>query len=131
MASIGLAQLRKLDLLQEHRRKIWERYQQEFAGITWMARPQDPGKSEQHSYFTYFVRIAGGKRDAFAKYLYENGIYTTLRYHPLHMNPIYKSKAKLSICERLNEEGLNLPIHPNLSADDVDHIVKVVGAFNG
>ena len=53
-----------------------------------------------------------------------------MRYHPLHMNPIYKSDAKLPVCERLNEEGLNLPIHPNLSEADVDKIVEKVKAFN-
>ncbi len=129
MASIGLAQLRKLDVLQAHRKKIWERYQREFANLDWLSRPQDAAANEQHSYFTYFVRVPGGKRDRFAKYLYEAGIYTTLRYHPLHMNRIYKSTAKLPVCERLNEEGLNLPIHPNLSDSDVDRVMEAVKAF--
>ena len=61
---------------------------------------------------TYFVRVLNGKRDRLAKYLYDKGIYTTLRYHPLHLNPIYKSTARLPNCERLNEEGLNLPAAP-------------------
>jgi hypothetical protein len=34
------------------------------------------------------------------------------RYHPLHLNAIYGSKDRLPICERLNEEALNLPLHP-------------------
>ncbi len=130
MAAIGLAQLRKLDSLQSYRKKIWDTYQQVFTGLPWLVRPQDPKPNEQHSYFTYFVRVLNGKRDEFAKYLYEKGIYTTLRYHPLHMNPIYKSKAKLPVCEQLNEEGLNLPIHPNLSSSDIDQVLSTVKAFS-
>ena len=130
-ASIGLAQLAKLDCLQATRKRFWEHYQHELAGTGWIARPQDPGPREQHSYFTYFVRVAGGRRDRLAKYLYEQGIYTTLRYHPLHMNPIYKSAAKLPHCERLNEEGLNLPLHPNLSDTDVDQVIAALRSFGG
>lgn len=128
-ASIGLAQLRKLPKHQTYRKQIWDLYQKEFANLGWLSRPVDPEPDERHSYFTYFVRIANGKRDALAKYLYNHGIYTTFRYHPLHMNPIYQSKAKLPNCERLNEEGLNLPLHPNLSQSDLDKIVSTVKAF--
>ena len=129
-ASIGLAQLRKLDRSQAYRKQIWELYQHEFANLGWLIRPQDPAADEQHSYFTYFARIPGGKRDRFAKYLYDSGIYTTFRYHPLHLNPIYKSSARLPNCEQLNEEGLNLPLHPNLSSADIDKVISQVKAFS-
>lgn len=128
MASIGLAQLAKLDELQLWRKKIWELYQSEFAGLGWLQRPQDPLPDERHSYFTYFVRLPQGKRDAMAKALYEQGIYTTLRYHPLHLYPIYGSQARLPVSEQLNEEGLNLPLHPNLSWEQVG---EVIGAVRG
>ena len=63
--------------------------------------------------------------------MYAQGIYTTLRYHPLHMNPIYASHVRLPNSERLNEEGLNLPLHPNLSAADVEKVISVVKGFPG
>ena len=128
-ASIGLAQLRKLDAMQAKRKGIWETYQRDFASLGWLIRPQDAPADAQHSYFTYCVRVPGGKRDAFARHLYDRGIYTTLRYHPLHLNPIYGSKAKLPVCERLNEEALSLPIHPGLKPADVEKILAEVKAF--
>jgi aminotransferase len=129
-ASIALAQLRKLDQLQAYRRRIWELYQKEFSNLSWLVKPIDPGPDEQHSYFTYCVRILGGKRNMFAKYLLEKGIYTTLRYHPLHMSPIYKSLARLPISEQLNEEALSLPIHPRLSENDLEQIISAVKSFS-
>jgi dTDP-4-amino-4,6-dideoxygalactose transaminase len=129
-ASIGLAQLRKLPAMQVYRKKIWEIYQREFKSLSWLLRPQDAPAGDQHSYFTYCVRVQGARRDRFAKYLYEQGIYTTLRYHPLHMNAIYKSKAKLPVCERLNEEALSLPIHPGLKEADIDKIIDAVKKFS-
>lgn len=130
-ASIGLAQLRKLDKMQAYRKKIWELYQKEFSALGWLVRPQDAPPDSRHSYFTYCVRVVKGKRDVFAKYLYDNGIYTTLRYHPLHLNKIYGSNAKLPVCERLNEEALSLPIHPALKEDDVAKIVDKVKSWKG
>jgi aminotransferase len=93
-------------------------------------RPQDAGAEERHSYFTYCIRVLGDQRDRLAKDLLGKQIYTTLRYHPLHLNPIYKSSAKLPVCEQLNEEALNLPMHPNLSDEDVERIVAAVRTFH-
>jgi aminotransferase len=128
-ASIGLAQLRRLDRCQRRRRRIWDTYQRQLADLDWLVQPRGPEEDEQHSYFTYCVRVLGGRRDAFAKYLYDRGIYTTLRYHPLHLNPIYGSKARLPICERLNEEALSLPIHPRLTDRDVAKVLSAVRRF--
>lgn len=128
-ASIGLAQLRKLETHQAYRKQIWELYQREFVNLAWLVRPCDPEPDEQHSYFTYFVRVLNGKRDQFARYLYNHGIYTTFRYHPLHLNPIYRSSARLPNCEQLNEEGLNLPLHPNLTSADIDKIISTIQAY--
>jgi aminotransferase len=128
-AAIGLAQLEKLDRLQARRRSIWETYQRELRDLGWLVRPADPEGDEVHSYFTYVIRIP--KRDRSAKHLFERGIYTTLRYHPLHLNPIYESDAKLPVSERLNEEALSIPLHPNLTDADVDRIVTEIRALPG
>lgn len=129
-ASIGLAQLRKIDKFQILRKKFWDIYQTELADFDWLVRPQDAASDEQHSYFTYCVRIRKGKRDQFAKYLYSCGIYTTVRYHPLHMNPIYKSSYNLPICEQLNEEILSLPLHPKLSDQNIENILLTIREFD-
>ena len=129
-ASIGLAQLGKLDALQAYRKKIWDIYKKEFSGIGWFDIPVDAGKDEQHSYFTYFIRLNNDKRDTLAKFLYEKGIYTTLRYQPLHLIPIYGSThVRLQNSEILNESGLNIPLHPNLSEKDVDYIISSIKEF--
>jgi aminotransferase len=128
-AAVGLAQLRKLDANQRRRKAIWDHYQREFADLGWLVRPVDAAADEQHSYFTYVVRVPGARRDALARRLLEQDIYTTLRYHPLHLNPIYGSTARLPVSERLNDEALSLPLHPRLSDEDVAHVVQAVRNF--
>ena len=128
-ASVGLAQMKKLDGHQTYRKKIWEFYQEKLGKLDWLAIPQDPADDEKHSYFTYCIRLKKGNRDQLAKYLLDKNIYTTLRYHPLHMNGIYQSEAKLPITEHLNETALSLPLHPNMSESDVQYVVETVEKF--
>ncbi len=126
-ASIGLAQLDKLDELQAYRKKIWDIYQKELGEMSWIINPVEANAGDKHSYFTYFIRVP--HRDKLAKYLFENGVYTTLRYHPLHLNPLYKSTVQLKNSEELNETGLNIPLHPNLSMNDVDKVIEEIRKF--
>lgn len=127
-ASIGLAQLERLDELQARRRAIWNIYQQEFGCLGWVERPVD-AIGDMHSYFTYCIKVS--ERDKLAGYLYDNGIYTTFRFHPLHYNEnLYgETHRKLDNTEKINARGLNLPIHPHLADSEVDKIVSVVKKF--
>ncbi len=125
--AIGLAQLEKIDDLQAYRKQIWDIYQQEFAGVEWIVRPPDAEAHEQHSYFTYVIRVP--RRDKLARYLFDADIYTTLRYHPLHLNTLYGRSARLANCEVLNEDSLSIPLHPNLTMEQVSLIVETIKKF--
>lgn len=57
-------------------------------------------------------------------------MYSTLRYHPLHLNSIYQqTNKKLPTCVRLNEEALCIPLHPGLSYDDVARVIDTVKKY--
>jgi aminotransferase len=93
-----------------------------------MTTSTDAPGGDSHSYFTYCIRVP--QRDELAHYLLENDVYTTLRYHPLHLNPLYKqTHVRLPHCETLNEDCLSIPIHPRLSLDEVGKIVGLIKAF--
>lgn len=125
-ASVGLSQLKKLDKHQQIRKSIWNRYQSEL-NLPWIKRPVDPEPNEQHSYFTYLIRVE--RRDELANYLLKNDVYTTFRYHSLHLNKIYNDVKSLPVCEKLNKCGLNLPLHPKLENKDVDKIIDLIRKF--
>jgi len=126
-SSIGRVQLRKLDGFIEKRKSIWRMYQDEFRGIEWLKCPPEPLHGSKSSYYLYWLQMKD--RDKFAKYLVDNGIYCTFRYYPLHLISQYKWKGSLPNAEQINETTINIPLHQNLSDDDLYHIVKVVKAF--
>ncbi|PIZ29947.1 MAG: DegT/DnrJ/EryC1/StrS family aminotransferase [Alphaproteobacteria bacterium CG_4_10_14_0_8_um_filter_53_9] len=128
--AMGVAQLEKLPDLQARRKEIWERYQAELADVDWIICPKDAPEGDTHSYFTYALRVTNGKRDDLAAALFDQEIYTTLRYHPLHLNPLYGQMDKrLPNAEALNEDCLSIPLHPNLSDEDVTRIIAALKAF--
>ncbi len=127
-ASIGIAQLDRIDSLQLRRKEIWEIYQKEFSNVNDLILPMNALNNDRHSYFTYCIRAK--KRDELAHYLLENDIYTTLRYHPLHLNPLYgQVSVDLPNCKQLNEDALSIPIHPRLSDIDLDKIIGKIKSF--
>lgn len=128
-AAIALAQLRKIEDLQSIRQRHNDFYNNELVGVGDLTLPPEIKEHERHSYFTYTIRTK--KRDHLAQYLLDNGVYTTLRYHPLHMNDIYRSCAQLPNCEELNDTALSIPLHPNLSNDDVSYVVEKIRSFFG
>jgi dTDP-4-amino-4,6-dideoxygalactose transaminase len=130
-ASIAIAQYKKLDEMQGIRKRIHEAYDLEFSGINgvWLLTPPPIPKHLQHGYFTYYLRILNGKRDELAYFLKEKGIYTTVRYQPLHLIKNYNSRQKLPVAELLNEQLINIPMHPGLSDDDVCKVIEAVRYF--
>jgi len=129
-AAIGLAQLKRIDALQDRRRVIWEAYQRAFADVPEVIRPADALPGDQHGYFTYCIRVP--RRDELSRALLAAGIYTTLRYHPLHLTALYNQKdRRLPNTERLNEEALSIPLHPRLTDAEVIKIVRAIREFFG
>ena len=127
-ANIGLAQLNRIDALQARRKEIWEIYQRELEAVPGLVNPPGPSAGYRHSYFTYCIHVP--KRDELAHYLLDHQIYTTLRYHPLHLNPLYQqTETRLPNCEQLNEEALSIPIHPRMTDADVEQVVAKIKEF--
>jgi len=127
-ANIGLAQLDRIDALQSRRKEIWDIYQQELSAIPGLINPSDAEEANRHSYFTYCIRVP--KRDDLAHYLLDNQIYTTLRYHPLHLNPLYRQEGvSLANCELLNQDALSIPLHPRMSDEEVYKVVSSIKKF--
>ena len=121
-------QLKKIDSLQERRKEIWEYYQSEFFTNASIKIPIESETDDRHSYFTYCIRVP--KRDELAQYLLDNDIYSTLRYHPLHLSPLYnQTHITLQNSEDLNKDALSIPLHPGLSDEEVNKVADMVKKF--
>jgi len=117
-AAIGLEQLKKLDRNNRIRKKIAKRYNQEF--LTEMKMPH----SMDCSYHLYWILVRN--RSKFRKQMKEFGIETGIHYKPIHQMTFYKHNDKLPVTEKIGNQIVSIPIHPNLSENDVEKIIQSV-----
>ncbi|KKH49590.1 aminotransferase DegT [Methanosarcina sp. 1.H.T.1A.1] len=129
-AAIGLVQLEKLDGFTATRQKNAAMLSAGLKGISGLVPPvTKPGCT--HVFHQYTIRAQ--KRDELAAFLKEKEIGTGVHYPiPIHKQPYYMElgyKDSLPVSEKAAEEVLSLPVHPSLSEDDVQKIVKATREF--
>lgn len=127
-AAIGLAQLDKLDGFITRRREICRRYDTEFAQLSGV-KPLaiDYTKAAPH---IYVVRVPGGRRDGLITFLKNRDIETGIHYMLNHLHPLFDDGTRLPVTEGLFDEILTLPLHCELSDDDVAKVIESVAAFD-
>jgi len=121
-ATIGISQLKKLDKLNNTRKKIAKIYEKELDVL------EKIPFSTNCSYHLYWILTK--KRKSFMKNLNDVGIETGIHYRPIHKMSYYKSKIKLPITEKAGSEIVTIPIHPNLTENNIEKIIKYVNRFS-
>ena len=121
-ASIGLAQLARLDTMNARRRDIAEHYTATFAPVEQIRTPPDaPG----HAWHAYIVRVPD--RNALGAYLRERGISTGVHYMPLHLHPLYsETRQSVPVAESVWESLLTLPLFPDMTDGEVERVTRAV-----
>jgi dTDP-4-amino-4,6-dideoxygalactose transaminase len=84
----------------------------------------------RHIYHLYVVRHP--QRDRLRELLVEDGIGAVVYYGtPMHLQPVFQglgyAKGDLPVAEEWADTGLALPMHPNLTREQVDEVVAAVG----
>ncbi len=84
-----------------------------------------------HVYHQYTLQVADGKRDDLQQYLKEKGIPSMVYYPlPLHKQTAFYGFSRigsvLSVSEKLVQSVLSLPIHTEMTDEEVDYIIETV-----
>ena len=117
-ASIGLTQLKKLDKFNHRRQEIARRYSTELSFEYKMPF------STNYSYHLYWILVKNRKK--FMKDMNNIGIETGIHYKPITEMSFYKRNTKLPNTNKAGKMITSLPIHANLSENDVSYIIKSV-----
>ncbi len=84
----------------------------------------------RHIYHLYVIRHP--QRDRLRELLNEEGVGAVTYYGiPMHLQPVFKglgySPGDLPVCEEWASTGLAIPMHPNLTREQVDEVVAATG----
>lgn len=85
-----------------------------------------------HVFHQYTIRVLNGSRDALRDHLLQKKIPTMIYYPiPLHQQKAYKHDASshFPIAEELSRTVLSLPIHTELTTEQLDYICTAIENF--
>lgn len=127
MAAIGREQLKKLINFGRKRREFVSIYRSELADVSGISQLNYP-ITEVIAHI-YVIKITNGLRNQLMDFLRSVGVECGVHYQPNHLLTFYRTKYSLPIAEKLFEELLSLPLHPDLSAEDVNTVCDHVKEF--
>lgn len=132
-AAIGIEQLKKLPSFNEARRKNAARLKEAISKYGWVTAPFE-GPENYHIFHQFTIKVKAGLRDRFLKHLNDNGVGAKIFYPiPVHKQPFYveamKYRVTLPVTERLAQEVISLPVHPQLTDAELKHIEKAFADF--
>ncbi|MFD3478735.1 DegT/DnrJ/EryC1/StrS family aminotransferase [Streptomyces sp. NPDC058695] len=131
-AAVGVVQLDSLDRFVERRRWIASRLDEALSAFPGVRLHRATADS-RHAYHLYTFFLTDGRevREHFVRAVDLLGVEVQLRYFPLHLSPEWRLRGhgagECPNAERVwFEEHMNLPCHPGLTDDQVDHLVTSV-----
>ena len=132
-AAIGRVQLKRLDTWNEKRRQIASKYNDALSDLGDLVRPPSGDSLVHQVYHMYAIRCK--RRDELRNWLSNRGVETGVHYAaPIHLQPIYREMfgykgGEFPNSETLCNSELSIPMHPNLTSEDVKFISGVIHNF--
>jgi perosamine synthetase len=125
-AAIGLAQMDRLEELTAKRRANAAYLSANLKSV----RVPTVKEGYKHVWHQYTIRVSGD-RDAAVQQLNQAGVGTGIFYpvpahKQTHLQEMGYGELSLPISEKLSQEVISLPVHPLLSDDDLETIVREV-----
>ncbi len=129
-AAILRVKLRRLDGWNERRREIGASLTAALAGSP-VTTPASADPGGDHVFHQYVVE--SDDRDGLREHLAAAGVSTAIHYPvPVHRTTAYAgSEGRLPAAERLAERICSLPIHPDLTPEEIERIGEAVRSFRG
>ena len=133
-AALALSQLGRLNQLNDKRRALAEHYALRLRDSALLTPLGIPEYRHRHAWHLYVVRLdierAGVDRDDFMARLKRLGIGTGLHFRAVHTHRYYRqalhNPGNLANTEWNSERIFSLPLFPDMSIGDVDHVVDCI-----
>ncbi|MBT8309155.1 MAG: dTDP-4-amino-4,6-dideoxygalactose transaminase [Flavobacteriaceae bacterium] len=135
IAAFLYAQLEQLKVIQEKRKKIWNRYQELLGPLEekgFLNLPKIPEYATNNAHMFYILLSSIEQRNALIEFLKNDGINAVFHYISLHGSPFYRDKhdgRDLPNADRYTNTLLRLPMYYELEISEVEFIVDSIKRF--
>lgn len=136
LAAFLYAQLEAREMIQEKRRRVWQRYYEslsEWAEANEVRLPVVPQECEQAYHMFYMLLPSAEHREALIAHLKARSILSVFHYIPLHLSDAGRKFAAgpsdCPVTEDVSERLLRLPFYTDLSETDQEQVISGVLAL--
>jgi UDP-2-acetamido-2-deoxy-ribo-hexuluronate aminotransferase len=134
-AAILQVKLKYVDEYTKKRNEVASFYDKHLNNVSFLELPAR-AKNSTHVFHQYTVKTKGINRDQLKKYLQDKGIPSMIYYHiPLHLQKAYRQEGfgegSFPITEQLSKTVLSLPIHTEMTEDELIYICQAIKEYNG
>ncbi|MGE0492741.1 MAG: DegT/DnrJ/EryC1/StrS family aminotransferase [Vulcanimicrobiota bacterium] len=131
-AAILRIKLRRLKEYVAARQRAAAHYDKVLADCPGIQAPARHPRSS-HSFHQYTLKVERERRDAMQAYLQEKGVPTNVYYPlPLHHQKAFadlRGTQPLTVSEQLSEEVVSLPMHTQLTQEQLEHVTSNVAEY--
>lgn len=132
-ATLGLSQLKKIDVFLARRREIAKIYNEAFANEPLLQIPEQLGGTNS-GWHLYMLQLSDKlDRKKIFNQMRELNIGVHVHYIPVYWHPYYQklgySKGLCPVAEKWYEHALTLPIHPSLEEGEIRFIINSLKKF--
>jgi len=133
-AAMGIAQLRKANMMFEKRRAIAQTYNTVFLNLPQLQIPHNDAR-HQHAWHLYMLRLnlesLNINRAQFYDELKKRNIGASVHFIPLHIHPYYRDlygykPEDFPVAYREYMREISLPIYSKMSKEDVQDVIDAV-----
>jgi dTDP-4-amino-4,6-dideoxygalactose transaminase len=125
-AALGLIQFSRLDELNAERTRLASRYRENLVGSRFGA-PTFGGRGSSAHHLFVAVAPSLEERERARERLRKQRIQTSIHYPPIHLFSRFRREGgTLPVAEEIADRVVSLPLHPKLTASDVDEVCAVL-----
>ena len=133
-STLGISQLRNLDIFLKKRNKIAKFYQDHLEKLP--VKFQKVGENYYSSYHLFIIKLDIKYKNLYRKffnYLRSKNIFVNLHYLPIHLQPFYRKygfkKNQFPTAEEYSKTAISIPIYPNLKKNEQIKIINLIKLF--
>lgn len=131
-AALGLSQMKKLDQFIEGRREVAELYTEKLKIMEGVITPQLLENTASGWHF-YMIQLEKGNRKQIFEKMRAANIGVHVHYIPVYWHPYYQQlgyeKGLCPEAESWYEKALTLPIHPQISNEEIMFVIDKLNSF--
>jgi perosamine synthetase len=132
-AAVGRGQMKRIIGIIAAKRRIAKLYSRRLAGVEGISLPPEQtwARSIYWLYSIVLDRTFGPTSSELAARLAGDGIETRRIFIPMSQLPMYATRRRFPISQKISENGLSLPSSPMLTEEDIDFICSKVLSAQG